>query len=186
MSTLAVWSRVARSRDVRSRDISAPTVCLTMFDVGFVESRTCTLNNLSLVPVTFSLRVPNGNPESSIHSQTSSPEAAMSTAVKEFQVTPLNGVLELGSSKSVGSARRIMLQHAGAAQRLWRWGYNFASGASGKFFWPPPPTFDLPGGTWNNILQFSLLQLWRLIYCELRKWFRSQCDINTHIGVLQA
>ena len=101
MSTLAVWSRVARSRDVRSRDISAPTVCLTMFDVGFVESRTCTLNNLSLVPVTFSLRVPNGNPESSIHSQTSSPEAAMSTAVKEFQVTPLNGVLEAQSQLEV-------------------------------------------------------------------------------------
>jgi len=40
-------------------------------------------------------------------------------------------------------------------------GYNFASGVSENFF--DPPTFGLPGGTWNRILQFPLLQLWRLI-----------------------
>jgi len=47
-------------------------------------------------------------------------------------------------------------------------GYEGGRGTSSQaerakqIFDPPPPLAYL-GGTWNRILQFSLLQLWRLI-----------------------
>jgi len=59
-------------------------------------------------------------------------------------------IMEKGHSDTLSRSER-----AGAAQWLWRWGLQFRERSERKNFWPP--TFGLPGGTWNRILQFSLL-----------------------------
>jgi len=61
---------------------------------GFVSSRTCTLSNLSLVPITFHLRVPDDGQVPSARCLANSPRQPPSTvAPKEFEITPSCGVL---------------------------------------------------------------------------------------------
>jgi len=61
---------------------------------GFVSSRTCTLSNLSLVPITFHLRVPDDGQLPSARSRANSLTQPTSTvALKEFEIQPSSGVL---------------------------------------------------------------------------------------------
>ena len=63
-----------------------------------MTSRTCTLSNLSLVPITFHLRVPNDGQRPSVRSRTNSPQHTHGTssplaAPREFEIWPSSGVL---------------------------------------------------------------------------------------------
>jgi len=84
--------------------------------------------------------------------KTSNPDAITASQTPRFLSTTANPVIST-VRRPWGQGRRNGCEGGG---------YNFASGASEKFFLTPPPLAYL-GGTWNRILQFSLLQLWRLI-----------------------
>ena len=63
-----------------------------------MTSRTCTLSNLSLVPITFHLRVPHDGQRPSVRSRTNSPQHIHGTssplaAPREFEIWPSSGVL---------------------------------------------------------------------------------------------
>jgi len=61
---------------------------------GFVASRTCTLTNLSLVPITFHLQVPDDGQQPAVCSRTDTQlQSATTAAPREFQITPSSGVL---------------------------------------------------------------------------------------------
>jgi len=61
---------------------------------GFVASRTCTLSNLSLVPITFHLQIPDDGQLPSVRSRVNSLTQSTSTAaLREFTISPSSGVL---------------------------------------------------------------------------------------------
>jgi len=69
---------------------------------GFTSSYTCTLSNLSLVPVTFHLRVPDDGQLPSVCSRSNSPKSAGSAASpREFEITPSSGVLAAQSGVEI-------------------------------------------------------------------------------------
>jgi len=69
---------------------------------GFVASRTCTLSNLSLVPITFHLRVPDDGQLASARSRANSLKQTTSTvALREFEIRPSSGVLAAQSRLDV-------------------------------------------------------------------------------------
>jgi len=69
---------------------------------GFTSSCICTLTNLSLVPVTFHLRVPDDGQWPSICSRSESPRSAGSaTSPREFEMVPSSGMLAAQSHMEI-------------------------------------------------------------------------------------
>ena len=62
---------------------------------GFVSSRSCTLTNLSLVPISFHLRVPDDG------QRVSTSLRSTGSAVREFEIMPSSGVLPAQSRLDV-------------------------------------------------------------------------------------